>query len=83
MNYRNTSFKCAPNLVCAENEEVGKEKRQITDHTAGITMCLTHKYFPTFSTYVLPIQKDLESDLAYYDKCRNDLGLEIDQVLDY
>ena len=46
-------------------------------------MCLTHKYFPTFSTYVLPIQKDLESDLAYYDKCRNDLGLEIDQVLDY
>ena len=46
-------------------------------------MCLTHQYFHTLSAYVLPIQKDQESGLAYYDKCRNDLGMEIDQVHDF
>ena len=45
-------------------------------------MCITHKYFHTLSNYVLLKKKEQESGLAYFDKCINDLGLEIDQVDD-
>ena len=54
INHRNSSFKSGLNLVCAkEEEEVAKEKRQVTNHSACITKCISQKYFHTLSDYVL------------------------------